>query len=387
VSTAIAAAQVGVYRPPTVDERGRRVPAWDEDSTTLAVEAARLVVPEDGDLRAVTVVTRSPTYLVDDAPVVITKALRLGDVELTQIHGGGAAALAALAAAATPGVVVAVETEGAVGAAAVFVGSDGARPSVVARHRHSVPYRVRRAAAATASVYDDDRLVRERAWRPAVEALCAGEPAVVTGIPAGAAARLGAAAVPELADGLESSWAALAATARGGRVVAIEGASGVAVECGGNGGAPVATDGREAYPAPAIVPGAPIALSLAAYERAFDAKVGLVAARCACGTTHFPPRVFCPGCGERDRSVSISLSHRAAVYSMATVRVPIPGMPREYSLAVVDVEGSDVRALVHVTGGPAGAVAIGDPGQLVLRRVAEREGVPDYGYAFLRDPA
>ena len=36
-------ARVGIYRPAAVDEKGKRVCDWDEDSTTLAVEAVRLV--------------------------------------------------------------------------------------------------------------------------------------------------------------------------------------------------------------------------------------------------------------------------------------------------------------------------------------------------------
>jgi hypothetical protein len=42
-----------------------------------------------------------------------------------------------------------------------------------------------------------------------------------------------------------------------------------------------------------------------------------------------------------------------------------------------------VRALVKVTGAPPGTTTIGDRGALVLRRVAVRAGIPDYGYALL----
>jgi uncharacterized OB-fold protein len=37
---------------------------------------------------------------------------------------------------------------------------------------------------------------------------------------------------------------------------------------------------------------------------------------------------------------------------------------------------------VKVTGAEPGTVDIGDRGRMVLRRVAVRSGVPDYGYAF-----
>ena len=356
---------------------------WDEDSTTLAVEAARLALGEgDHDVEAVIVVSRTPSYLVDDAGVVISTALRLEDAEVTQIIGAGPAALAALTAAAPGTIVVAVDTEGAVGAAAVLVRGDEARPQIVARHRHSVPYKVRPSDSRFTSAYDDDRLVRERAWRPAIEALSGGEASIVTGIPARVASRLGGTDIPDLTDVLESSWAALASIAYGSRVVAIDGASGVSADVPSSAGITIVREERASYAAPEVVPGSGMTLSLAAYDRAFAAKVGLIASRCACGSTHFPPRDFCPTCGLRGTSEPVRLSHRATIYSIVTVRVPIPSMPSVYSLAVVDIDGADVRALVHVTGQEAGQASIGDRGRLVLRRIAVREGVPDYGYAF-----
>ncbi|MBD0322603.1 MAG: hypothetical protein ICV72_04345, partial [Aldersonia sp.] len=56
-----------------------------------------------------------------------------------------------------------------------------------------------------------------------------------------------------------------------------------------------------------------------------------------------------------------------------------------YSLAIVELDDIGVRALVKVTGAEPGTVEIGDRGRLVLRRVAVRSGVPDYGYAFEPD--
>ena len=44
------------------------------------------------------------------------------------------------------------------------------------------------------------------------------------------------------------------------------------------------------------------------------------------------------------------------------------------------VNGDCVK--VQVTGAEPGSVQIGDRGEMVLRRVAERSGVPDYGYSF-----
>jgi uncharacterized OB-fold protein len=78
----------------------------------------------------------------------------------------------------------------------------------------------------------------------------------------------------------------------------------------------------------------------------------------------------------------VPLPRTAAVYSVVTVRTPVPGVPGPYSLAVVALDGVAVRLLTPVTDAVPGSARIGDHGALVLRRLAVREGVPDYGYAF-----
>jgi uncharacterized OB-fold protein len=68
---------------------------------------------------------------------------------------------------------------------------------------------------------------------------------------------------------------------------------------------------------------------------------------------------------------------------MSTVHVPVPGLVSPYSLVLAELGDTGVRVLAQLTGAPPGSVAIGDRGTLVLRRVAVRSGVPDYGYGFL----
>jgi len=365
--------------------------AWDEDSTTLALDAARLALGDGVEVSSITVVSRSQSYLLDDAQVVIARALRLDDtVRVTQIQGAGCDALLALAAAGPGDLIIAVDSVGAVGAAAILVSGDpGVR--VLAQRRHSLPARTRAAGDAETATYDDARLMRERGWRPAVDALRGEGEVAVTGLPRSVATRLGATYPDSFEDPTEPSWAALSAAAAlaggpGGRLIATDGASAVAVEI-----VPTTTEIRRGPRAPheavAVVAGAGIPLSLAAYERAFDAKVGLYAGRCVCGESFFPPRRYCPACGRADEMETVELARSGSVYTVATIRTPVPGMPREYSLAIVDIDGADVRALVHVTGAPPGSAAIGDHGKLVLRRIAEREGVPDYGFAFLNEAA
>jgi uncharacterized OB-fold protein len=65
------------------------------------------------------------------------------------------------------------------------------------------------------------------------------------------------------------------------------------------------------------------------------------------------------------------------------VHVPVPGLATPYTVVLADLGESGVRLVARLTGAPPGSVAIGDRGRMVLRRVAVRSGVPDYGYAFL----
>jgi len=132
---------------------------------------------------------------------------------------------------------------------------------------------------------------------------------------------------------------------------------------------------------------ADISLSLAAYGRAFDAKLRLEAARCrACGRLSYPHRLRCIRCGSEEPCEIVPLPRRAEVYTAATIHVPVPGLCTPYTVVVAeldDLDGTGVRVLVRLTGAAPGSVAIGDRGEMVFRRVAIRMGVPDYGYAFL----
>ncbi|MBX6390232.1 MAG: OB-fold domain-containing protein, partial [Frankia sp.] len=191
--------------------------------------------------------------------------------------------------------------------------------------------------------------------------------------------------------GASSALFALAALhdlGSGGVVLAAEQASATAVRLGGAPGAV-----RRDEPAPLApekttrTPGPEIAISLPAYERAFDSKLRWDAGRCdACGTLALPPRRRCLTCGSEAGWTLTPLPRTGEVYSVVTVHVPVPGLPTPYSLAIVELDGGvGVRALVKVTGVRPGTTRIGDRGRLVLRRVAVRSGVPDYGYALFPD--
>ena len=127
---------------------------------------------------------------------------------------------------------------------------------------------------------------------------------------------------------------------------------------------------------------ADIPFSMPAYARAFDAKVGLTAAQCECGKVSYPPRLVCLECDRYDATHPVDLPRTGEVYTTVMIHTPVPGVAGPYAIAIVSLDGSPVRVLAPVADAVAPGADIGDRGHLVLRLIATREGVPDYGYAF-----
>jgi uncharacterized OB-fold protein len=130
-------------------------------------------------------------------------------------------------------------------------------------------------------------------------------------------------------------------------------------------------------------PGPDIKIAFTAYDRAFEPKLRWEAGRCrACGELALPPRYRCLGCGSEAGWDLVPLPREGTVYTTTTIHVPVPGLATPYSLALVELDDVGVRTLTTVTDARSGEVDIGDRGRMVLRRLAVRSGVPDYGYAF-----
>ena len=109
-------------------------------------------------------------------------------------------------------------------------------------------------------------------------------------------------------------------------------------------------------------------ISLAAYERAFEAKVRWEAGQFAdSDELDFPPRyrVGADGALATDYEL-VPLPRTGTVYTETTVHIPVPGLRTPYSLVIVELDGVGVRALVKVTGAEPGTVDIGDRGRLAL---------------------
>lgn len=379
---------LSLYRPTWSADGVARSPGSDEDEITMVVAALRPLVEAGEVLRRIVVVTRSPALVEGNAAAVIAHAVGLPDLPVQHVLGGGPSVIDQMLSGASGTAVVGVEVCGASGAGAVLLADSGADLSAEGRERTSLPARVRHLGDAAARNYDDPRLLREIAWRPALISLAGDGPSIAVGVPASLADVAGADRAASEAVGVDGPAAVafgLAACAErgGGRLVAVEQDVAAAVRLTGS--PTVHRSERPAIAWPDLRYGgdAEIPISLAAYARAFEAKVGLQAGCCPnCSTLSCPPRYHCLECGAEGAVALVALPRRATVYTVVTVRVPVPGLTSPYTLAIVELEGVDVRLLVQVADVPPGSTAIGDEGELVLRKVADRHGIPDYGYAF-----
>ncbi|MCW2829403.1 MAG: hypothetical protein JWP31_95 [Aeromicrobium sp.] len=377
---------LGTYLPPWGKEAVRSA-GPDEDAVTLAVAAGRAALTDAADAVSTVVVVSRDLPLIEggnSAPLLAGLGLD-DDVRVIEQIGGAPAALDAVSSAAPGTLVIGADLQPA-GAAAALVGADGADVSLVARVVRSLPV-VSRGGDGVRRNYEDPRLESVAGGSAAVAALDLPQlPVVVAGVSAKIAAGHADGKPPALpTTGASSALFALAALQQvgdGGTVVGIEQASATAVTVTS---VPVVhrdEPAAQAVPKRTFTPGPDIAISLAAYERAFESKVRWEAGRCdACGTLALPPRLRCIECGSEAGWSYTPLPRTGEVYTTVTIHIPVPGLPTPYSLAIVELDEVGVRALVKVTDVEAGTTAIGDRGNLVLRRVAVRSGVPDYGYA------
>ena len=379
---------IGTYLPPW-GTASARVPGDDEDVVTMAVAAGlqAIAAADLSSVGSVVLVSRELPLLEggNSAPVLAGLGLA-ATVAVREQLGGAPAVLDAITASAPGTLVIAADVTGGAGAAAVLIGTAGADVSAIGRVNRSLPVATRDAKGEVTD-YGDPRLLRELGLKASLDALgFSGKVAAVAGLWAKDAAPLCLGAPPVLpTTGASAAIFALAALADGGRVLAVEQAAVVLVELGA-GAVPVTRDEAAPSAVPKLRRGADadIAISLAAYERAYDAKLRLEAARCTtCGTYAYPRRFRCIACGSEAAADTVALPRQAEVYSLATIHVPVPGLGVPYTVVLVELGDTGVRVLGRLTGTPVGTVAIGDRGRMVLRRVAERTGVPDYGYSFL----
>jgi uncharacterized OB-fold protein len=385
---------LSTYLPPWGSQAHRLI-GLDEDAVTLAVAAGlgalRHVDPSSVE-RLVLVSRNLPLLEGGNGAALLAGCGLPATVAVVEQVGGAPAALEAVASAAAGTLVIGADAdppgrEGA-GAGAAYLGQAGASLTRGSRVQRSLPVMARDAFGGVAD-YGDPRLARERGVRVSLHRAGLDAPAdAVAGVRGRDLAGLGADDAEALpTTGASSPFFALASLAQrsaGGHIVAVEQASFAAADLA-TGAIVVARDepAARALPARHMTGGAEIAISLAAYERAFEAKLRLEAARCRrCGTRSYPPRLRCTSCGSEEPTDAVALPREAEVYTCTTVHTPVPGLATPYSLVLVELGDSGVRVLVHLTDAQPGAAQIGQRGRLVFRRVALRSGVPDYGYGF-----
>lgn len=392
-------AAIGTYLPPwTVRER--RVKGPDEDALTMAVAAGRAADP-NATAHRVVLVTRDFPLLEGGNGAVLLAGLSLSaDVAVSEVLGGAPAVLDQILGATDGTLVIAADDSATVAAAAaVLVGAEGAAVEPVARQTRSLPTTVRGEDGARRH-YGDPRLQREIGVKSTIARLGLTDSQTVAAIVGVKAKELGgdistAGAIEEpissasgviraLADLIEKEHAA-------GLLVAVEQSSVTAAEVRGSATVPtVSRDEAAARELPKFrtADGNGIPISLPAYARAFEPKLRWEAAvfdeRPGIDSApQFPPRARVDDDGGLVTDYRLEpLPRTGTVYTQTTVRIPVPDLPSPYSIAVVQLDGSPVRVLMKVTGVPAGEATIGQAGSVVLRKIADRAGVPDYGYAF-----
>lgn len=382
---------------PTWGSAKARQPGDDEDAVTLAVSAGVAALGTDPTslamVTSVVLVSRDLPLLEGGNSAPLLAGLGLPDTLLArECVGGSPAVLDAILTAGEGTLVIGADTGrsdgSSAGASAVLVGDGGAAVTPLGRVTRSMPTAARDADGNRAD-YADPRLLRERGVNESLNRLGNPKPVAVAGIVGKEVAGLCSGAPPTLlstgASAIGFALAALAEAATTGPVLAVEQATVTLAELGSG---PIVVTRDEPAPRPRptgkLAPGNSVSISLSAYERAFDAKLRLTAARCTgCGTLSYPHRYRCIECGSEAPTDAVPLPRDAVIYTQATIHVPVPGLVSPYTVTLVELGDTEVRVLVKLTGANPGSTSIGDHGRLVFRLVAVRQGVPDYGYAFL----
>jgi uncharacterized OB-fold protein len=367
----------------------------------MAVAAGRAADPAASARRVVLVSRDFPLLDGGNGAVLLAGLSQPADIPVAEVLGGAPAVLDQILGAAPQTLVIAADDAGdAVGAAAVLTGSieNGTALTQVARQTRSLPTQAR-ASDGTTHDYGDPRLQREVGLKSTLSRLDLGDSVAVAAVAGTTATVLGAgfdtsAAVDDpvrsaaavirlMADAIDRETPGLLLAIDQSTITAAGMTLGERRPC-------IVRDeitARE-LPKTRVAEGTGIPMSLAAYARAFEPKLRWEAAVFEerpgiDATPQFPPRARVDNSGVLATDYRLQpLPRTGSVYTHTTIRIPVPDLPSPYSLAVVQLDDSPVRVLLKLTGVPAGEVTIGQPGSVVLRKIATRSGIPDYGYAF-----
>ncbi|OZG28924.1 hypothetical protein BH683_012070 [Williamsia sp. 1138] len=388
---------IGTYVPPWT-KAGKRVRGPDEDAVTMAVAAGRAADPDVRAQRIVVVSRNMPLIEGGNAAVLLAGLSLDPDVPITEVLGGAPAALDQVATADPHTLVIAADdSPTAAGAGAVLTGTapTGTRLVAAGGQTRSLPVVIRNDQGERRE-YADPRLQREVGVKTTVARLGVSEqPDLVVAAVAGVKAALiggafGRAAINDPSTSASAAIRVLAEAVEAGQAGLIlateQSVASVATLHLGDTPPVVARDETISgeLPKATIAPGIGIPISLAAYARAFEPKLRWEAAIFPGDDEPvFPPRRRVDDAGNLQSDYTLQpLPRTGEVYTHTTIQIPVPDLPSPYIIALVQLTDSPVRVLLKVTGALAGDIEIGQPGAVVLRRVAMRNGIPDYGYAF-----
>ncbi len=403
----------------------RAVASYDEDSTTMGVEAARRAL-NGARPAALYFATTAPAYADKTNATAIHAALDLGHEGFAvDLAGSVRGAVGALRAAAASGGLAVLsdlrsgrpgssdERDGGDAAAAFLFGEGDGVAEVIGEASATAEFLDRwRAPGASFSMQWEERfglesylpLIKDAGARALAAAGIEQADHVIVSSPHTRAAAAGAKhfGSAETAPSIGYSGAAdpgvrLAATldaaARGQTillVVAADGADATVLRVTANAAAPQPLrDGRdvpyltfltwrgllEREPPRRPEPDRPAAPPSARSE---SWKFAFVGSACdACGQVHVPPRRVCAGCGVVDQMTRRPLAAQPGTVATCTVDhlafSPAPPMID----AVVDFEGGG-RYTLEVTDATPDEIAIGTPVELTFRRLYTAGGVHNY---------
>ena len=112
--------------------------------------------------------------------------------------------------------------------------------------------------------------------------------------------------------------------------------------------------------------------------RTSEWKYALVGSRCTrCGLVAAPPARVCPGCGAVDASEPAPLRDRACTVVSHTTDHLTPSPDGTVVVAVVDIDGGGRRSS-YVTDAPEREIAVGDTLRPTFRRLSASDGILNY---------
>lgn len=126
-------------------------------------------------------------------------------------------------------------------------------------------------------------------------------------------------------------------------------------------------------------------MSIPRYWRSQDQRYSLVGEICVrCGARLFPPRDFCPACGQ-PTAITYTFSGQGEIYSYSTIYQAPQGYEEfvPYTVALVKLEEGPL-VTAQLTDVDPDEVCIGMPVEMVTRKLREEgeEGLIVYGYKF-----